>query len=50
MEQYKVKAVADAERGLQEQTTTITASSYEEAKIIARQLYPEYKEIGVWKA
>lgn len=47
---YKVKAYADAEYGLKEQTTSITAENYEAAIRQAFNMFAEYKEIGVWEA
>ena len=49
MPRYIVKAYADAEYGLKEQTTSITAENYEAAEHKAFKMFAEYHEIGVWE-
>lgn len=49
MPKYLVKAYADWDRRLKEQTKIITAEDEEDAWIKAWMMFPEYKELGVWE-
>ena len=49
MPKYLIKAYADWDYGLKEQTKIITATDEEQAWIQAWKTFPEYKQIGVWE-
>ena len=49
MKKYLVKAYADWDRRLKEQTKIITAQDEEDAWIKAWKTFPEYKQLGVWE-
>ena len=49
MAKYTVKAYADWDRRLKEQTKVIEANHEEEAWILAWKTFPEYKHLGVWE-
>lgn len=47
MEKFLIKAIANKERGLEEQTKTIYAESLKEAEKKALKLFKEYRELTV---
>ena len=49
MAKYLVKAYADWDRRLKEQTKIISAEDEEDAWIKAWMMFPEYTQLGVWE-
>ena len=49
MKFFVVKAYADADCGLKEQTAVIKAENREEAMRIAWKMFPEYHQVGAFE-